>query len=228
MTELTITPWKCPFCVGGLVTTDGDRCLRCAGTGLTDKPLGDADVAPRPPAVMRSACADCAFRRGSPELENAGTQLPDQEPFFCHQGVPVSASGAYQPTAMFRGLPLGLMVCAGWWAVQTGELQVGPGREYREVLVDPSTKWGLPRALAGGPLTDEQRAALRANYLTSSQTSATPVVPVCDDFLTPLSARYGSDPLTCTKPPGHAPADPWHQHGPTEWRSTYTTEIRNA
>ena len=168
MTELTITPWKCPLCVAGLIGTDGERCLHCHGTGLTDDPLGDAERAPRPPAVMRTACADCAFRRGSPELENAGAQLPDEGPFYCHQGVPVSATGAYVPTAMHDGKPVGLMVCAGWWAMKAGEPL--PKREYREVPVDPSAKWDMPHALAGGELTDEQRAAPRANYLTSDTT----------------------------------------------------------
>lgn len=212
MTKLTITPWKCPLCVGGLIGTDGERCLHCHGTGLTDDPLGDAERAPRPPAVMRAACADCAFRRGSPELEALGASLPVDEPFFCHQGVPVSGKGAYEPTAMFNGLPLGLMVCAGWWADQTGDQL--PEREYREVAADPSTKWGLPHALADGPLTDEQRAALRSNLLPDAATSDTAAIPACDD---PAGPPFGVA-LTCTKPPGHDPADPWHQHGPTKWR----------
>jgi len=134
--ELLILPWKCPFCVGGLgPSLDGgaERCMHCAGVGLTDDPCGEAERAPRPPGVMRAPCADCAFRRGSPELENAGVQLPDDEPFFCHQGLPVSALGRYTPVAMFRGLPLGAMVCAGWWALKADEPL--PAKVYREVPI---------------------------------------------------------------------------------------------
>lgn len=162
MSELTITPWKCPICVSGLIGTNGERCLHCHGSGLTDDPLGDAERAPRPPGVMRSACGDCAVRRGSPELENVGAQLPDAEPFYCHQGLPVSATGAYVPVATFRGLPLGAMVCAGWWALQTGEPL--PQAEYREVPHSRIRDLAMPRALMSDEWTDEQRAALRANY----------------------------------------------------------------
>src|SRR4051794_37594880 len=87
--ELHLRPYKCPICVGGLIiTVTGDlgMCLHCGGAGLTDDPRGGADRAERPPGVMRAACADCAFRRGSPELDNAGVTLPLEEPFFCHQG----------------------------------------------------------------------------------------------------------------------------------------------
>lgn len=136
MPDLFITPYACPVpgCVAGLISDAVghiEKCLHCAGTGLTDDPMGGADRAPRPPAVMRTACADCAFRSGSPELEQTGACLPVDEPFFCHQGLPLSADGHYQPVATFRGLPLGAMVCAGWWAARTGEQL--PARPYREV-----------------------------------------------------------------------------------------------
>jgi hypothetical protein len=134
--ELLILPWKCPFCIGGIgpnLDGDAERCMHCSGIGLTDDPCGPAERAPRPPGVMRAPCGDCAFRRGSPELENQGVQLPDDEPFFCHQGLPISALGRYTPVATFRGLPLGAMVCAGWWALRTGEPL--PTREYREIPV---------------------------------------------------------------------------------------------
>ncbi|MGW0821802.1 hypothetical protein [Streptomyces sp. NPDC002845] len=145
--DLYITPFKCPFCAGGLTLDDEgrhvERCYHCAGIGLTDQPCGEAERAPRPPGVMRAPCADCAYRPGSPELEANGAQLPDEEPFFCHQGVPVSASGTYTPVAMFRGLPLGLMVCAGWWAHRTGEAL--PGKPYREIPITEDQveqRWG--------------------------------------------------------------------------------------
>lgn len=144
---LRIHPWICPMCTGGLTTTwDGTTvttCLHCSGSGLTDDPCGPAELAPRPPAVMRTACADCALRRGSPELENAGVGLPYEEPFYCHQGLPVSATGRYQSVATFRGMPLGAMVCAGWWALRTG--QPMPAAAYREIPItedEVAKRWG--------------------------------------------------------------------------------------
>ena len=150
---LYITPWKCPFCVGGIAPSEGgqdrERCLHCSGSGLTNQPCGDAERAPRPPGVMRTPCGDCAYRAGSPELDANGAQLPEDEPFFCHQGLPVNAFGAYTPVAMFRGLPLGAMVCAGWWAHRTGEPL--PAKAYREVPITEDQvekRWGhTPHAL---------------------------------------------------------------------------------
>jgi hypothetical protein len=133
--ELHIYPYRCPMpgCVAGRIP-DGqggsDRCPHCAGTGLTDDPMGGAERAPRPPGVMPGACGDCAYRQGSPELEEGGAALPERAPFWCHLGLPVSADGRYQPVATYRGLPLGQMVCAGWWALTTGEPL--PERPYRE------------------------------------------------------------------------------------------------
>lgn len=37
-------------------------------------------------------CRDCAFRRGSPEMEEGS--LYGVEHFYCHQGMPVDARGA--------------------------------------------------------------------------------------------------------------------------------------
>jgi hypothetical protein len=134
------------MCIGGITPSlNGgcERCMHCTGTGLTDDPLGKAERAPRPPGVMRTACADCAFRQHSPEMDNAGVGLPDDEPFFCHQGLPVSALGKYTPVAMFRGLPLGAMVYAGWWAMKTGEQL--PAVPYREVPITEDQveqRWG--------------------------------------------------------------------------------------
>lgn len=153
--SLNIYPYRCPYCVGGY-TGPGERCMHCAGTSLTDDPSGGAERAPRPPGVMRTACADCAFRAGSPELEANGVQLPEDEPFFCHQGLPVTATGAYMPVAMFNGLPLGAMVCAGWWAMRTGEPL--PERPYREVgLSEQQLEAMVPAEVR---LSPEARAAL--------------------------------------------------------------------
>ncbi|WP_371579443.1 hypothetical protein [Streptomyces sp. NBC_01314] len=153
---LCITAFKCPFCTGGLVLDkdgrDIDHCHHCAGTGLTADPCGEAERAPRPPGVMRAPCGDCAYRPGSPELEANGARLPEDEPFYCHQGLPVSASGAYTPVAMFRGLPLGAMVCAGWWAHRTGEPL--PAKPYRE---NPITEDQVEKRWGHRPLVDEPR-----------------------------------------------------------------------
>lgn len=139
VSELQIHPWVCPQCVGGLILDDAgqgiEHCLHCSGTGLTNDPMGKAKRAPRPPGVMRAACADCALRQGSPELDGAGATLPYEEPFFCHQGLPISADGRYRTVATFRGLPLGAMVCAGWWAMKTGEPL--PAKPYREIGIGP-------------------------------------------------------------------------------------------
>lgn len=147
MSDLQIRPYVCPLCVGGLTKSwDGREtieCLHCDGTGLTDDPCGEARRAPRPPGVMRTACADCALRRGSPELEESGARLPEDGPFWCHQGLPVSATGRYEPVAMYKGQPLGAMVCAGWWALKTGEPL--PAAAYREIPVtedDVTRRWG--------------------------------------------------------------------------------------
>lgn len=161
-TELHITPWRCPMCVGGLTAgEDGqgiDRCQHCHGSGLTDDTIGlPAERAPRPPAVMRTPCADCAFRRDSPELEACGAQLPYEEPFFCHQGLYVSATGRYEPTAIFRGLPLGAMVCAGWWAMKTGEAL--PAKPYREIPItedEVEKRWAPPAYFLGAAELEEK------------------------------------------------------------------------
>jgi hypothetical protein len=60
-------------------------------------------------------CHDCAFRKGSPEEEKLEQIAIQDEPFHCHQGMPVRAIGgvpqkdSYSP----RGLKL-YPVCAGW------------------------------------------------------------------------------------------------------------------
>jgi hypothetical protein len=186
MSDLHITPYACPMpgCVGGLIATisgDTDRCLHCAGTGLTADPMGGADRAPRPPSVMRTACADCAFRQGSPELENAGVQLPDDEPFFCHQGLPIDASGRYQPVAVFRGLPLGAMVCAGWWALRTGEQL--PAQPYREI---PIGEDGVDRIWGAQAVRNLDRAVAAhrpaAEPIEETETPVTDTDPIAEEL----------------------------------------------
>jgi hypothetical protein len=120
--------WICPFCDGeGRV--DGDRCLDCHGFGLTDDP-GDGTVerkpAPVPPAVMKRPCTDCAMRPGSPEADAPPTLT---QPFFCHHGMH-RVGDSYESPAYVGDLPLGAMVCRGWWDLATG--QAGPQRPFRD------------------------------------------------------------------------------------------------
>lgn len=126
--QVRIYPWVCPYCDGG-GRVDGEQCLECAGFGLTDDP-GDGTVArrpaPTPPAVMKRPCSDCAMRPGSPEED---TPPPLDTPFFCHHGMHRIGDG-YESPAYVGGLPLGAMVCRGWWdAVTTG---MTPTRPFRD------------------------------------------------------------------------------------------------
>ena len=40
-------------------------------------------------------CADCAFRKGSPEAEQLARIASSPVPFRCHQGMPVEAKGGF-------------------------------------------------------------------------------------------------------------------------------------
>ncbi len=133
---LVILPWICPMCSGHgrCDSLAGRRCLDCDGRGaITDEAakiwaeVENAQLrpAPTPPAVMKKPCGDCAFRPGAPE-EEARPSL--ERPFYCHHGMPI-VRGSYAPTAWARGMPLGAMVCAGWWAAATGKDL--PARAYR-------------------------------------------------------------------------------------------------
>ena len=140
MSELVIYRWLCPFCTNGDWGPAQGRCLHCHGTGLTNDVGGweesELTPAPVPPGVMRRPCGDCAFRPGSPELENAGAQLPKDAPFWCHHGMTTGYGGSYQPPGYYRpdgakkDIPLGELICAGWWALQTGRPL--PSEPYRE------------------------------------------------------------------------------------------------
>lgn len=112
--------------------------MECLGRGCITAEhaaeLGGVDVGglkrvPDPPGVMRSPCRDCAFRPGSPE---SGKPPPLDRPFYCHKGMPVVA-GRYAPVAWSGGVPLGALVCAGWWAAVTGqplpEVEYQPSRD---------------------------------------------------------------------------------------------------
>ncbi|WP_327358469.1 hypothetical protein [Streptomyces sp. NBC_01304] len=139
MSDVYLTRYVCPVCQGCPQEAD---CHHCAHTGVTDDIRGWENLAvplPRPPAVMRSPCSDCAFREGSPEQEHdyelSGLRTGERV-FYCHHGMNI-INGAYQPTATLDGVPVGYLVCAGWWAHITGNQ--GPQAPYRESPADRQT-----------------------------------------------------------------------------------------
>jgi hypothetical protein len=132
--DLVVYPFVCPACEGGGRWSEGETCWNCAGRGLVRTMDGwdeEPVAAPRPPAVMKGPCGDCAFLAGSPEQD---APPPLDKPFFCHAGMP-EAEG-YAPTAWYGGLPLGYLVCGGWWAKVNGEAL--PERECK--MRDKDTK----------------------------------------------------------------------------------------
>lgn len=140
MNELVVYRWCCPYCTDGDMGPAEGRCYHCHGVGLTNDVGGwnesELTPAPLPPGVMRRACVDCAFRSGSPELEANGAQLPVDAPFWCHHGMTTGYGGSYQapgyyrPEGTKRDIPIGELVCAGWWALKTGRPL--PAEEFRE------------------------------------------------------------------------------------------------
>lgn len=131
---VTFFRWICPWCKGtGRWNGEGELCLNCNGYGLTNDVEGwdepDLTPAPTPPAVMRSPCMDCAYRPGSPE--DGSPALPGPaKPFFCHHGLHRVGDSYVGPALLDSGLPLGAMVCAGWWALATGKPL--PERAFRD------------------------------------------------------------------------------------------------
>lgn len=116
--------WMCPWCqTPDAPFGDGERCLHCHGNKVTNDVSGwdenELAPAPRPPAVMRNPCVDCAYRPGSPE-QNSGIAPGPETPFYCHHGLIRDGDG-YITTATVGTLPLGAMVCAGWWALANGK-----------------------------------------------------------------------------------------------------------
>ncbi|MBA9005998.1 hypothetical protein [Thermomonospora cellulosilytica] len=148
--RITVTRYICPWCIGTGRACDG-QCVECGGTGLVDGPqLGvdltcDGDPAeieavplPVPPGVMRRACGDCAYRPGSPEADAGTVPAVEDGPFYCHHGMHRTSEG-YQPVAWADDRPLGYLICAGWWALATG--QSLPETPYR----DPDHRKETPR-----------------------------------------------------------------------------------
>lgn len=148
--RVRLTPFVCPWCRGTGRWASGERCGDCSD-GLTDDPDVGVDLAsdlpdgveppelapaalPRPPAVMRSPCTDCAFRPGSPEdLGGDGmASVSLDRPFFCHHGMSTKTADPvdYAAAAWIGGMPLGYFVCAGWWQVCI-DGQAPPVEPYR-------------------------------------------------------------------------------------------------
>jgi hypothetical protein len=132
--KATIYRWICPYCDGsGQWNEHGERCMNCHGYGLTNDTPGyeehELTPAPRPPAVMRNPCVDCAYRPGSPEEDSTARPGPDV-PFFCHHGLHRIGDGYVSTALLDDRIPLGAMLCAGWWALATG--QPLPDRAFRD------------------------------------------------------------------------------------------------
>lgn len=144
--KVTVFTYVCPLCDGKGRWQDGDRCMECVGFGLIAQrakgfKVSEHTPAPTPPAVMGQPCGDCAFRPGSPE-QDSSTRLGPESPFYCHHGM-FRVDDGYAPTAITEdGVPVGAMVCAGWWALATGRPL--PKRAYR----DPGERAGRRTATA--------------------------------------------------------------------------------
>jgi hypothetical protein len=141
--KVSVHRYRCPWCLGFGRWASGETCHACAGVGTTndpadgvdlhndyaegvDAPTTKAEPLPRPPAVMRAPCVDCAYRPGSPEQEG-GMTLPkgDEMPFMCHHGLQridhEDGSASYLPALEAQGFPIGAFVCASWYALALDE-----------------------------------------------------------------------------------------------------------
>lgn len=162
--SIIIYRWICPLCQGA-GRDDGGRCHQCVGRGmLTADDVQDVAAweaawgdelkpAPLPPALMRSPCVDCAFRTGSPEQQLAhdhsgAPPVSPADPFFCHHGMHRVGDG-YESPAYAAGIPLGAMICRGWWNQYTGT-GPAPDRPFRDPggAQRPDTAPALPSPTA--------------------------------------------------------------------------------
>ncbi|MFF2522277.1 hypothetical protein [Streptomyces liangshanensis] len=174
--QLVVYRWRCPYCTSGDMGPSQGRCLHCVGTGLTNDvgtwPEEQLVRAPVPPGVMRRPCAGCAYRPGSPEMEANGVALPEDMPFWCHHGMPhgyfgsYQALGAYRPAGATRDIPLGGLLCAGWWALQTGRPL--PTTPFRETDI-PKEKQPVVIENTSSP---ESRAVLGLVAMATGETDA--------------------------------------------------------
>ena len=122
-----------PCCMASAVT--GGRDCTCWTPVLDIEPSDQLQQGPM--IARRKACADCAYRAGSPERQADDGALPSysrNEPFFCHQGlakvvrwehtsgaVHVPEGDDYQPVTHLDHIWLADgrpgEYCAGWAAV---------------------------------------------------------------------------------------------------------------
>jgi hypothetical protein len=127
MTDTTCTH-ICPICHGEAP----DSLCPCEGRGIVAAAVAQSyaahglPIVPLPPLpttapAMPSPCDDCAFRAGSPERDDPAVWAALQqhvtagEPFFCHQGMHLTARGRYVPRdETAQGVPVGHPRCAGW------------------------------------------------------------------------------------------------------------------
>lgn len=109
-----------PDCMGSAVY--GPR--RCTCTTLSAEQLDQCLIDAWTAFFDRGGemCADCAFRKGSPEEEEIPKIADSVTPFRCHQGMPVDArpgfpmKDAYVPLLVVENgkLASDFPVCAGW------------------------------------------------------------------------------------------------------------------
>lgn len=141
----------CPCCDGAIEGQD-PHCW-CDGLGAITAAKATAwtsDGQPMPrelppiPKRLTRPCDSCAFRKGSPEREDFGTQVKLAEqvgegiPFFCHVGMPVDARGKHVPTrGLVDGRPVGHPVCNGWTRSRKRYLAHGVIRALRPVGSKP-------------------------------------------------------------------------------------------
>lgn len=138
-TGLRWYPYYCPVC--GDDEYPARPCL-CDGEGVitAEQASGWAEhelvPVPRPAAVRKGPCLDCAVRRGSPEHE----QDPDLRhvlrpdgPFWCHQGTADVRGEHVYTLRMNNGAPIGAELCAGWFDwMTTGALPEEPYQELED------------------------------------------------------------------------------------------------
>lgn len=137
----TLLPYRCPdpSCKRGR-WPDGQRCMCCNGAAyVTAEQAGgwmddgqELQPAPLPPGIMRNPCPGCALRPGSPE-RSIGADPPLDRVFWCHKGMEQDEDGNYLPAMEYMGVPVGYLVCRGWYNAATG---IGPQPDdlepYRE------------------------------------------------------------------------------------------------
>lgn len=95
------------------------RCLNPACEAIWE-PFAEADLSDPSDrlSAFKSPCNNCAFRPGSPELQNPETwaeikqSIEQHNGFYCHKGVPIapeSEHGFAYPKERWR-----LRLCRGW------------------------------------------------------------------------------------------------------------------